>query len=494
MFIEKTCENKYFVIINLIMSLLPIIHLVFYFLIKEEDFEFSFEFFSDSPLFNFSIGKNCNPKSSIIFHEDKNNNENNIYKINGNLFCYKKIIYKYLLYNGQIIKKGEQCPQKYNKTCGTIDTLKQELCIKNEENCPLYDIGIGDPPNFENYEYLNESEGNIYYNKNTYNNPNKKIIGKLILNEGQPCYGTKEKILRKFINGEQGEENLQCKLEIFGKLNDNRYENKGNITYDKLYRDNLGNNFNMKEELKNKNVSLYKREFFGIDKKCDEEKDISYQKLIKNIIMEKKCLLAEAIICFILWLFLILICIICLFKSSHFRGIGAAFCFIYLICFLSLYLICIICQSIFIGRIIKYNLEYNCSDEITNEIIKKETSKTKKHIIYILVNFGLDVFFILFNIFALSINFFKEKCNECDFFNFPKIKKIKNNKNKNNQVNGISKAPKKEVVVNNEIPNLNNKQIGNNIINNNNNSMIPIATGLRTHPPILAGFNSNAKL
>ena len=111
-----------------------------------------------------------------------------------------------------------------------------------------------------------------------------------------------------------------------------------------------------------------------------------------------------------------------------------------------------------------------------------------------LVNFGLDVFFILFNIFALSINFFKEKCNDCNFFNFPKIKKIKKTKNKNNKVNGISKAPKKEVVVNNEIPNLNNKQIGNNIINNNNNSMIPIATGLRTQPPILAGFNSNAKL
>ena len=134
-------------------------------------------------------------------------------------------------------------------------------------------------------------------------------------------------------------------------------------------------------------------------------------------------------------------------------------------------------------------MEYNCSDEITNEIIKKETSKTKKHIIYILVNFGLDVLFILFNIFSLSINFFKEKCNDCNFFNFPKIKKI----NKNKKGNGISKAPKKEVGVNNGIPNLNNKQIGKNISNNNNNSMIPIA-GLGTQPPILAGFNSNAKL
>jgi hypothetical protein len=299
MFIEKTCENKYFVIINLIMSLLPIIHLVFYFLIKEEDFEFTFEFFSDSPIFNFSIGKNCYQKSSIIFHEDKDINENNIYKINGNLFCYKKMIYKYLLYNGQIIKKGEQCPQKYNKTCGTIDTLKQELCIKNEENCPLYDIGIGDPPNFENYEYLNESEGNIYYNKNTYNNPNKKIIGKLILNDRQPCYNSLEKLWKKFNSNEAVETNLKCKMEVFGKYNDDRYKNKGNISYKKLYEDNLSRycqNILLNDLGGNEEVSLYQREFLGIDKECDKNfaltKD-TFDKFQSNEQMEKTLNITE---------------------------------------------------------------------------------------------------------------------------------------------------------------------------------------------------------
>ena len=92
MFIEKTCENKYFVIINLLLSLLPIIHLVFFFLIKEEDFEFTFEFFSDSPLFNLSIGKNCNPKSSIIFMKIKIIfiPKKYIYYIKINLFSQKK--------------------------------------------------------------------------------------------------------------------------------------------------------------------------------------------------------------------------------------------------------------------------------------------------------------------------------------------------------------------------------------------------------------------
>ena len=58
----------------------------------------------------------------------------------------------------------------------------------------------------------------------------------------------------------------------------------------------------------------------------------------------------------------------------------------------------------------------------------------------------------------------------------------------------ILKLQKKEIIVNNGIPNNNNKQNGNSkISNNNNNSRIPIA-GLGTQPPILAGFNSNAKL
>ena len=82
--------------------------------------------------------------------------------------------------------------------------------------------------NYINYE-------DIYYNKDNYNEENKKIIGKLILNEGQPCYKLDEKLWRKFDSDEAGEEHLKCELKVFDKLNDDRYENKGNITYKKLY-------------------------------------------------------------------------------------------------------------------------------------------------------------------------------------------------------------------------------------------------------------------
>ena len=93
---------------------------------------------------------------------------------------------------------------------------------------------------------------------------------------------------------------MKCELEIFGQLTDDRYDNKGDINYYKLYEDNLGNNFNIfndkKEELKKTSVSLYKREFLGIDKTCDEENNINkddYEKLRKNQKMEKVCLVKQ---------------------------------------------------------------------------------------------------------------------------------------------------------------------------------------------------------
>ena len=112
------------------------------------------------------------------------------------MFCYDKKIYKDLLYNGQIIKKDETCEGQYLKDCGIIDTLEQHLCIKNEENCPLYDVGIGKKSDTINY--INDYEANIYYNNNNYFN-GQKIIGKLILNDGQPCYLLNEKLWENFM-------------------------------------------------------------------------------------------------------------------------------------------------------------------------------------------------------------------------------------------------------------------------------------------------------
>ena len=198
-------------------------------------------------------------------------------RINGYYFCYSHKSYKDLLYNGQILKKEEQCKGDYPQDYGIIDTLDQHLCIRAEDNCPLYDVGIigtDKPLNKDHYTYVTNAD--IYYNGNTYKTTEQKIIGKLILNDGQPCYLLDEKLWRLFSLDEAGVEHLKCELEIFGETTDNRLIKKGDITYKKLYEILLQENRDLLfDEIKgDEYASLYKRELLGIDKVCDEKTDI----------------------------------------------------------------------------------------------------------------------------------------------------------------------------------------------------------------------------
>jgi len=135
-----------------IVLILTIFRFVSYFYIKETDFNNIFDTFESSPLFNFRIGTDCGANDHITFHvwegrkeyyrsgkskETRIVDRTDITKINGNMFCHAKKTYKELLYNGQIIKKGQECGTEYPKNCGIIDTLEQQLCIKNDEKCPF---------------------------------------------------------------------------------------------------------------------------------------------------------------------------------------------------------------------------------------------------------------------------------------------------------------------------------------------------------------------
>ena len=146
------------IIWHIFILLLAILHLVSFFYIKKTDFNNILDTYESSPLFNFRIGDNCGADDHIIFHVWEGRNEyyyngksrkskivdrTDIVKININMFCYEKKSYKELLYNGQIIKKDESCGDEYPINFGIIDTLEQQLCIKNDEKCPLYDVGIG---------------------------------------------------------------------------------------------------------------------------------------------------------------------------------------------------------------------------------------------------------------------------------------------------------------------------------------------------------------
>ena len=57
---------------------------------------------------------------------------------------------------------------------------------------------------------------------------------------------------------------------------------------------------------------------------------------------------------------------------------------------LILFIYLIIYQSVFIWIMIENDLFYECSDEITNEIINQETKNTKKTIIYAAINLAAD--------------------------------------------------------------------------------------------------------
>ena len=51
-----------------------------------------------------------NKDNDYIFDEIVIKDETDIKKINGKYFCFKNISYRDLLNNGQIVKKGSECP------------------------------------------------------------------------------------------------------------------------------------------------------------------------------------------------------------------------------------------------------------------------------------------------------------------------------------------------------------------------------------------------
>ena len=65
---------------------------------------------------------------------------------------------------------------------------------------------------------------------------------------------------------------------------------------------------------------------------------------------------------------------------------------------------CFICHIVYLYRIEKSNIAgYNCSDSITNELIRKGTEDNSEMIIYIKINIFLDVFQIALNCFVILI-------------------------------------------------------------------------------------------
>ena len=128
-------------------------------------------------------------------------------------------------------------------------------------------------------------------------------------------FQNKNELNKKSVNGNAGEKkaiinkeedigtiNINSSRGLFGKYEEDRYEERGNITYMKLYQDNLNkeilraiwNSLNVYDK-----VHLYKREFFGIDKECDKKYNLNedtYDSLHSTEKMEYYLLAIEGIV------------------------------------------------------------------------------------------------------------------------------------------------------------------------------------------------------
>ena len=167
--------------------------------------------------------------------------------------------------------------------------------------------------------------------------------------------------------------------------------------------------------------------------------------------MEKTLLIVEvaAILYFAIVLLFNLLCNICDHQTDC---LYSCFCDILIIIFL-LNLSCIICQSVFLRRMIDHDLSYDCSDKITNEILRIENLNNKNDIKYTAVNLGLDCFFVLFNLSAfliiIIIDYVKWNCKTRSDDNDSEANK--------NDEEVMNKKPAKEVIVDNATQSLGNK-------------------------------------
>ena len=134
----------------------------------------------------------------------------------------------------------------------------------------------------------------------------------------------------------------------------------------------------------------------------------------KNQNSEKILLLVESIIIFA-FIFIAIFSVNVLIRRNHrekyFIGLKCLNIF-YLIVFIP----CMICQSVFIKRIIANDLLYECSDEITNEILNQEYKNTKKTIIYSAINLAADCLIIILLIYLFIIMVLDSRgcCGNCD--------------------------------------------------------------------------------
>ena len=173
----------------------------------------------------------------------------------------------------------------------------------------------------------------------------------------------------------------------------------------------------------NEKVYLYKREFFGIDKECDKKYNLNentYNIIHYSEQSEYYLLLIEGIftVCFSSIYFLIETMRFC--RKGYDKDEDGkdfipekAHCALYSI-YMGLLFSCFICHIVFYYRLTKNDLTgYNCSDVITNEILRIGFEGSNRNIYFIKVNYYLELVLVLGNVIMVLIISIWEGIENC---------------------------------------------------------------------------------
>ena len=165
----------------------------------------------------------------------------------------------------------------------------------------------------------------------------------------------------------------------------------------------------------NETVHLYKREFYGLDKKCGEKFNLidNFNELYNIQTTDRFIQIAEGIIIVIGSLFFLFVEFIFCNDDNIRECSQKIYCGVFII-----YVIAVsFCFSnhviVYINMLPNDYSNYNCSDSITNEIIKKGNINNKKVIMYNMICTFIDGIIIVGNLIALIIGFIWDRIDKC---------------------------------------------------------------------------------
>ena len=311
---------------------------------------------------------------------------------NSSYLCIKrtKLTYKEILKTKKIISNKETCPENY-VSCGILDTLERQLCVKENEICPINtDTAKNHIFNYFNEKISFPSEYNYYHYNLTDNKTKSYLISNIKVIQFKPCINPNEKFWDYHYILEPEEE--RCLTEIKGYAYDDRFIKLTNSSLSKLqlYDDNLitGKLKNIEDinlhRIKKDTVNLYSINFLGFDLKELEESDFNLDDIIDKLNGINDSFFAVFIFSFIAIGSLILSIVFNLFVKGiniengsvkvelHIDNIGDFFLFLFCLSVIVSPVIYFIIYSVIFGRLMTINsmLSFQSVDEYTQGLLE----------------------------------------------------------------------------------------------------------------------------